>query len=106
MSSNKKKSSRQQVSYDIEILCADVDTVGWAILDWAEVNGLWKDSGLDERYGVLQDLVYWCPAIAVDCEDVDGGPGSSGTIYSVFVSDESAAKRQLKERVEELILDQ
>jgi hypothetical protein len=52
---------------------------------------------------VLQDLVYHCPAIAMDCEDVDGGPGSSGTIYTVFVSDEGAAKRQMLERIKELI---
>jgi hypothetical protein len=54
---------------------------------------------------VLQDLVYWCPAIAVDCEDVDGGPGSSGTIYTVFVTDEGEARRQVRERIEELVGD-
>jgi hypothetical protein len=100
---SEKEFERENASYDIEIICADVDTVGWEILEWGEVGGLWKDSGLDERYGVLQDLVYWCPAIAVACEDVDGGPGSSGTIYTVFVTDEEEARKELRERVEELI---
>jgi hypothetical protein len=100
---SEKEFERENASYDIEIICADVDMVGYEILDWGEVGGLWEEHGLDEQYGVLQDLVYHCPAIAMDCEDVDGGPGSSGTIYTVFVSDENAAKRQLRERIEDLI---
>jgi hypothetical protein len=100
---SEKEFERENTSYDIEIICADVDMVGYEILDWGEVSGLWEEHGLDERYGVLQDLVYWCPAIAMSCEDVDGGPGSSGTIYTVFVTDEGAAKRQMLERIKELI---
>ncbi len=37
---SEKEFERENASYDIEIICADVDMAGWEILDWGEVGAL------------------------------------------------------------------
>ncbi len=88
----------------IQIAVAESDAISDELLKWSGLSDVWEAHELSDSFDFKEDVADLCSRIHISREEVDGGvPTHSWILYSVETDDEELLRREMQEKLQQLI---
>lgn len=81
------------------------DVVSGEVLEWSGLSDYWHaNASILDNFSVIRDVLPYCDSCFVQAEQWDANiPGRSGTCFTILTSDPAWLRKQMRERIDELI---
>lgn len=90
-----------------QIASGDEDEIEALVLDWAGQFDAWNGADLSADHSVIRDVLRVCPSAIIRKQAREGGgPGLSGTWYSVRARNKEQLRTEIAEVVQSLVQKQ